>query len=230
MDVLKREEFITSVSHKWKRKGRKKRKREISERDVPAGITRGGGIGHERRTYHVGVGSALCVAPTPQNEDDSQLSFPESSPVLRSLRHAQPPSLMLAGFSWRAASSLHGRILSSAFNSSPLLRLLLKGGPLFSLKSYRRIDRLLGHSTGGRRDRGVAPAYASPWRFFPEHARFQTYPAEKQKFIPDLRPLIWWRPEFKAPPPSPLRFLSKEVFEDVIFSDVPCNEIFECYD
>lgn len=125
-----------------------------------------------------------------QNEDDSQLSFHESSPALRSLRHAQPPSLMLAGFSWRSASSLHRCFLSSAFNSSPLLRLLLKGGPLFSLKSYRRIDRLLGHSTGERRERGVVPAYASPWRFFSEHARFQTYPAEKQKFIPDLRPLI----------------------------------------
>lgn len=164
-------------------------KKHISEREVTAAITRGGEIQHKRRTYHVHVGSALCMVPILKRRL-FQLSFHRLGPVLRSLRHAQPPSLILAGFSWRSASSLHLLFLSSAFNSSPLLRLLLKGGPLFLLKSYHRIDRLLGRSIGGRREHGVLAAYASPWRLFSEHARFQTYPAKKQKFIPDLRPLI----------------------------------------
>ncbi len=38
-----------------------------------------------------------------------------------------------------------------------------------------------------------------------------------QIFIPDLRPLIWWRPYLKAP--------SKEPFIDSVPSDVPSNEI-----
>lgn len=159
-----------------------------------------------------------CVVPI-LKQRLFQLSFHRLGPVLRSLRHAQPPSLILAGFSWWAASSLHRPFLSSAFNSSPLLRLLLKGGPLFLLKSYHRIDRLLGRSIGGRREHGVPAAYASPWRLFFWACSIPNISGEKQKFIPDLRPLIWWRPEFKAPPPS------KEVFEDAIFSDVPYNEI-----
>lgn len=129
------------------------------------------------------MGSALCVVPTLKPRL-FQLSFHRLGPVLRSLRHAQPPSLILAGFSWRSASSLHRPFLSSAFNSSPLLRLLLKGGPLFVLKSYHRIDRLLGRSIGGRRECGVLAAYASPWRLFSEHARFQTYPAKNKNSSP----------------------------------------------
>lgn len=97
-----------NVRHKSQRKVKKEeeRKKGISEREVRAAITRGGEILHKRCTYHVGVGSGLCVVPI-LNRRLFQLSFHRLGPVLRSLRHAQPPSLILAGFRRRSASSLH---------------------------------------------------------------------------------------------------------------------------
>lgn len=191
---------------------KKERKKHISEWEVRTVITRGGEIQHKRHTYHVHVGSAPIL-----KQRLFQLFLHRLGPVLRSLRYARPPSLILAGFSWRSASSLHRPFLSSAFNSSPLLRLFLKGGPLFLLKSYHHIGRFLGCSIGGRREHRVLVAYDSPWRLYSEHAPFQTYPAKKQKFIPDMRPLIWLRPEFNPPPKRCLKLPFSQMFHVMRF-------------
>lgn len=175
------------------------------EEDETTAITNGATMLNNPCTCHLFVRLPQCVRTAVVLK--CRLSRNRSDLVLRSLRHAQPPSLSTIGFSWRW-SSVH-LSLSSCFPPSPLS--VMRGLPR---TSYRAIDRL------GRDSMWTWSlcCCASPNHGFSDH----TWLARNISAVDKYSSQIWglWSDEgpiWKPPPKSPLKTAFPQMFQVMRF-------------
>lgn len=140
----------------------------------------------------------------------SWLSQQMESRAIRSLQHPRPPSLSTTGFSWRWSTPPSFFIF--LFSTQPPLSVCFEGS---SFENH--IVGSTGWRTGINENMELLLLCFTQWWILWPCLIISRHIRWGQIFIPDLRPLIWWRPDLKAP--------SKEPFKDSVPSDVPSNEI-----
>lgn len=118
--------------------------------------------------------------------------------VLRSLQHRWPPSLITTGLSWRWSSPPSFFIFS--LSTQPPLGLLW--GLFFWHHIMVSTGSQMARSGIGEKMELLLLRFTQWWIIWPcliilKHIH------RGQIFIPDLRPLIWWRPDLKAPSKEP---------------------------
>lgn len=127
-----------------------------------------------------------------------RLSCYGSRPALRSLRYAEPPSLITTEFICRWFFLFSPLLLCSCL-SVPAPSVIVVGVLLFWLTSNRHIDRLMCRLVGGQLKTSSIGRSPLPRRTFTDHISsfFPKNSDSKQKFISALRPLMCGRPNSK---------------------------------